>query len=72
MRWADQWSRGALPSVVCLSVIMKLREGGGLGFLGLSEPRTEKKSKMRKKLDDWINIMFRQFFVTFQLVIIMG
>ena len=31
LRRADHLSKGALPSVVCLSVIVKLENGGGLG-----------------------------------------
>jgi hypothetical protein len=33
MRRSDHWSRGVLPSVVCLSVIVK-PEGGDIGPLG--------------------------------------
>jgi hypothetical protein len=34
MRRADHSSRGVLPSVMCLSVIVKLRKCGGPGPLG--------------------------------------
>ena len=33
---ADHSSRGVLPSVVRLNVIVKIQQGGGLGLLGLS------------------------------------
>ena len=36
MLLADPSSRGALPSVVCLSLIPKPQQLGGLGPLGLS------------------------------------
>jgi len=31
---ADHWSRGVLPNVMCLSMIVKPRQWGGLGPLG--------------------------------------
>jgi hypothetical protein len=37
-RRADHSSRGVLPSVVCLSVIVKPRSGGGPGPLGAVAP----------------------------------
>jgi hypothetical protein len=35
VRRADHSSRGVLPSVVCLSVILKLQQREGLGPLGV-------------------------------------
>ena len=36
LRWVDHSSRGVLPNVVCLSMIVKPWHWGGLGPLGLS------------------------------------
>jgi len=46
MRRTDHSSRGVLLSVVCLSVVSKLRQRGGLSLLGLSNLRkcTEKQA----------------------------
>ena len=38
LRLADPWSRGVLQSVVCLSVISKPQQLGGLGSLGAVAP----------------------------------
>jgi len=43
VRRADHSSRGVLPSVVCLSVIMNPRQLGGLGPLEAVAPRQKKK-----------------------------
>lgn len=39
LRRTDHWSRGILLSVVCLSVVLKLRQREGLSPLGLSNLR---------------------------------
>ena len=38
MRRADHSSRGVLPSVVCLSAIVKSRQRGGSGTVGVVAP----------------------------------
>ena len=44
LRRADHSSSGNLPSVVCLSVIVKLRKWGGPGPLGAVVPWTKKEA----------------------------
>jgi hypothetical protein len=50
MRRADHSSRGVLPIVMCLSVIVKPRQRGDLGPQGAVEP-LEKKSGPHLILD---------------------
>jgi len=38
LRWADHRSTGVLQTVLCLSVIVKQRYGGGRGLLGAVAP----------------------------------
>jgi hypothetical protein len=45
----DHSSRGVLQNVVCLSVIMKLRQPGGLGPIGLSS-RLKKTDTLRSSV----------------------
>jgi hypothetical protein len=49
VRRADHSSRGVLPSVVCLSVIVKPRQRGGPGPLGAVAPW--KKERMSSDLE---------------------
>jgi hypothetical protein len=48
LRRADHSSRGVLSSIVCLSVIVKLRKWGGPGLLGDVAPWAKKNHNMKR------------------------
>jgi len=56
LRRADHSSRGVLPNVVCLSVIVNSRQWGGLGPLGLLH-RGKKKTTQSMDMNVYVKVL---------------
>ena len=59
LRWADHSSREVLPSVVCLSVIVKPRWWGGLGPLRAVAPWDSQRWVWRYRRAFWVVVLCR-------------
>jgi hypothetical protein len=68
LRQADHLSREVQPSVVCLSMIPKLQQGGGLGPLWLSSHERKKSIFLRANSSSTFGYLFRSYSSPFVFV----
>jgi hypothetical protein len=61
LRRVDQSSRGVLPSVVCLSVISKPQQWGGLSPLGLSSLQVYIYIYIQPFSPKWLNVWINKY-----------